>query len=125
MQCLCSRCVAGETSRRPCAACLPVPPLPGCAGKGQTCPVGCLQLLQRQPASGCPPPPPPPPSVQEGVLRMESCDISSSSGTGVGVEGGVLTLEASSVHDCESHGIAVFGSLEGGLGARTPAAACC
>ncbi|GBF95641.1 hypothetical protein Rsub_08623 [Raphidocelis subcapitata] len=49
-------------------------------------------------------------------LVLESCDISSDSGVGVGVEGAVLQLKDSAVHDCERHGVAAYGGFEGAPG---------
>lgn len=51
--------------------------------------------------------------LQAGSLEMEECDVTSQSGVGVGVEGAAATLNKCSIHDCERHGVAVFGSLEG------------
>lgn len=61
--------------------------------------------------------------LQAGTLRLEQCDITSSSGVGVGVEGADVGLINCSIHDCERHGVAVFGSLEGKQG-RTAATLC-
>jgi hypothetical protein len=44
---------------------------------------------------------------------MRDCDVSSSSGAGVGVDGGDLQLLRSKVHDCQAHGLALFGDLTG------------
>ncbi|KAI8471833.1 MAG: hypothetical protein J3K34DRAFT_415855 [Monoraphidium minutum] len=49
-------------------------------------------------------------------LVMEACDVSSGSGNGVGVEGGILQLKDSSVHDCMRHGVAAYGGFEGAPG---------
>lgn len=49
-------------------------------------------------------------------LVIEACDISSSSGVGVGVEGATLQLLDSTVHDCQRHGVAAYGGFEGGCG---------
>ena len=49
---------------------------------------------------------------------MEGCDISSRSGSGVGVEGTSTTphLARCRVHDCRNHGVALFGGLDGAAG---------
>lgn len=52
--------------------------------------------------------------MQAGRLTLQQCDILSQSGVGVGVEGATLVLQQCSIHSCERHGVAVFGSLEGG-----------
>jgi hypothetical protein len=52
-------------------------------------------------------------ALQAGHLTLEECDVTSQSGVGVGVEGAAVTLAKCSIHDCERHGVAVFGSLEG------------
>ncbi len=49
-------------------------------------------------------------------LVLESCDVSSRSGCGVGVEGATLQLLESTVHDCERHGVAAYGGFEGAGG---------
>jgi hypothetical protein len=54
-------------------------------------------------------------AVQSGTLLLQQCDISSSSGVGVCVQGAELQLEDCSVHDCVGHGVAVYGALEGKL----------
>jgi hypothetical protein len=51
--------------------------------------------------------------VQSGSLLLQQCDISSSSGVGVCVQGAELQLQDCSVHDCAGHGVAVYGALEG------------
>ena len=50
------------------------------------------------------------------VLVMDSCDVRSNSGVGVGVEGAMLQLLDSAVHDCARHGVAAFGGFEGACG---------
>jgi hypothetical protein len=57
--------------------------------------------------------------LQAGRLILEECDVTSQSGVGVGVEGAAVTLANCSIHGCERHGVAVFGSLEG-EGAASP-----
>lgn len=54
--------------------------------------------------------------MQGGSLLLEDCDISSSTGSGVGSEGGQLSLIHCSVHNCKRHGVAMFGDLEGSQG---------
>jgi hypothetical protein len=56
-------------------------------------------------------------------LVLEACDVSSDSGVGVGVEGAVLQLKDSTVHDCERHGVAAYGGFEGA--AFAPCARAC
>lgn len=51
--------------------------------------------------------------LQAGQLTLERCDISSSSGVGVGVEGASVTVQQCTIHNCERHGVAAFGSLDG------------
>ncbi len=48
---------------------------------------------------------------------MQDCDISSATGSGVGSEGGQLSLIRCNVHQCKRHGVAMFGDLEGSEGA--------
>lgn len=55
--------------------------------------------------------------VQGSDLVLEGCDISSSTGSGVGIEGGSPMARDCAVHDCERHGIAVFSELGGSAGA--------
>ena len=55
-------------------------------------------------------------------MELAGCDISSASGSGVGIEGGAPTLRRCAVHDCERHGIAVFGNVLGGSDASAPSA---
>ena len=52
---------------------------------------------------------------------MKDCDVSSSSGSGVGIEGGAPRLITCAVHDCARHGVAIFGDVlggDGGIGAK-------
>lgn len=43
---------------------------------------------------------------------FEGCDISSSSGTGVGIEGARRPLfQSCRIHGCASHGLAVYGAI--------------
>ncbi len=50
---------------------------------------------------------------QAGALTLRRCDVCSSTGSGVAVEGAELLLDACTIHDCARHGVAAFGSLEG------------
>lgn len=45
-------------------------------------------------------------------MRMEQCDISSRTGTGVGVEGAAPSLTDCRVAACARHGVAIFGPLD-------------
>lgn len=47
------------------------------------------------------------------MLVIDSCDIRSNSGVGIGVEGAMLQVLDSSIHDCERHGVAAYGGFEG------------
>lgn len=42
-------------------------------------------------------------------IELQKCDVSSGSGSGVGVEGGETILSDCSVHDCPNHGILYLG----------------
>lgn len=55
---------------------------------------------------------------QSLVRSVQDCDISSATGTGVGSEGGQLSLVHCHVHDCKRHGAAIFGDLQGLEGAN-------
>ncbi|KAL4431622.1 hypothetical protein ABPG77_001464 [Micractinium sp. CCAP 211/92] len=46
-------------------------------------------------------------------VTLADCDISSATGVGVGIEGGAPRLLRCSVHNCQRHGVAVFGDLLG------------
>jgi len=48
-----------------------------------------------------------------GVLAMTDCDVSSTTGCGIACEGSDLIVTKCLVHDCKSHGVAVFGDLLG------------
>ena len=56
---------------------------------------------------------------------MQDCNISSSTGTGVGIEGGSPLVGRCVVHNCERHGVAIFSELGGSEGAVCLAPACC
>jgi len=53
----------------------------------------------------------PPPSRAASATKVElrDLDVSSSSGSGLGVEGGDVTLLSSKVHDCRNHGLVFLG----------------
>ncbi len=53
------------------------------------------------------------------LCSVQDCDISSATGSGVGSEGGQLSLVHCRVHDCKRHGAAIFGDLQGLEGADT------
>lgn len=48
-----------------------------------------------------------------GKLELEDCDVSSSTGAGVGAEGGTLRIRGGSVSDCPRQGLALYGPLSG------------
>eukprot|EP00879_Flechtneria_rotunda_P013580 GHRR01014185.1.p1 GENE.GHRR01014185.1~~GHRR01014185.1.p1 ORF type:complete len:165 (+),score=64.81 GHRR01014185.1:709-1203(+) len=54
--------------------------------------------------------------TQAGQTLLAACDIRSRTGVGVAAEGASLQLSHCTVHGCERHGVAVFGSLDGVLG---------
>ena len=56
-------------------------------------------------------------STQGSDLSLQDCDISSSTGSGVGIEGGGPLLTRCNVHNCERHGFAIFSELGGSAGA--------
>ena len=43
-------------------------------------------------------------------VKFLNCDVASSSGSGIGVEGGNVTLYSCSIHDCKNHGVLYVGS---------------
>ena len=49
-------------------------------------------------------------------LAVERCDVSSDTGCGVSGEGATLRVSGCDVHDCVSHGVAVYGDLLGEFG---------
>lgn len=53
------------------------------------------------------------------ATRLERCDVSSDTGSGVGLEGGAPTLIECRVHDCARSGVAVFSDLDGAPGRPT------
>lgn len=54
--------------------------------------------------------------TQSNNAILEDCDISSTTGSAVGVEGGSPRIINCSLHDCERSGIMVFSDLEGNPG---------
>ena len=52
-------------------------------------------------------------TLQCGQLTLDSCDVSSSTGSGVSSEGGSLSLASTRVHDCTVNGLALYADLEG------------
>ena len=54
---------------------------------------------------------PPPSKAADAQSRVELryCDIASRSGTGVGVEGGMVSIVSCRVHDCKNHGLSYLG----------------
>lgn len=54
--------------------------------------------------------------LQGSDLVLQDCDINSSTGSGVGIEGGSPLLARCTVHNCERHGVAVFSELGGSAG---------
>ena len=56
-------------------------------------------------------------------IQLSDCDIQSASGSGVGVEGGAPALLRCTVHDCERHGLALFGDAFGAPESGAPAIA--
>ena len=69
-----------------------------------------------QPRSHCRPIPWSCVYVQGSDLSLQDCDISSSTGTGVGIEGGAPLIGRCTVHNCERHGVAIFSELGGSGG---------
>ena len=49
-------------------------------------------------------------------LTLESCDVRSDTGSGVAAEGATLVLTDCAIHDCKTHGVAVYGDLLGEFG---------
>ena len=43
-------------------------------------------------------------------VKLVNCDVVSSSGSGIGVEGGNVTVYSCTVHDCKNHGVLYLGS---------------
>ena len=42
-------------------------------------------------------------------IKFINCDVASSSGSGIGVEGGNVTIRSCSIHDCKNHGVLYVG----------------
>ena len=49
-----------------------------------------------------------------GSLDIQECRISSSTGSGVGCDGGMLTAKDCVIDGCERHGLVIAGDLDGG-----------
>mmetsp|Transcript_300 Transcript_300/g.798 ORF Transcript_300/g.798 Transcript_300/m.798 type:complete len:160 (+) Transcript_300:287-766(+) len=49
--------------------------------------------------------------INSGSLRMENCDVSSSTGSGVGTEGGSVQIVSCSITSSKRHGVAIFPGL--------------
>ena len=64
-------------------------------------------------SSSCHTPRFPPRALQQCDAQLLDCDVSSSTGDGVGIEGGAPRLVGCAVHDCERHGVAIFGDMLG------------
>ena len=43
-------------------------------------------------------------------VKFQNCDVVSSSGSGIGVEGGNVTVLSCTIHDCKNHGVLYAGS---------------
>jgi hypothetical protein len=54
--------------------------------------------------------------AQGSDLSLQDCDVSSSTGSGVGIEGGAPLIGRCTVHNCERHGVAIFSELGGSEG---------
>lgn len=57
--------------------------------------------------------------VRGGTSELTRCDISSSTGSGIGMEGGTATVWSSKIHDCQGNGAVIAGSIDlsGGMDA--------
>ena len=69
---------------------------------------------------------PPPAAAADGGSRVELryCDVSSRSGSGVGVEGGAVDIVGCRVHDCKNHGLAYLGPRARGSVQRSSIEGC-
>lgn len=47
------------------------------------------------------------------LASIENCDVSSSTGTAVGIEGGVIEVTLCNIHDCKRNGVIIVPTLEG------------
>ena len=47
-------------------------------------------------------------------IELRGCDVSSASGSGVGVEGGSVSIESCEIHDCKNHGVLYLGQTARG-----------
>ena len=45
--------------------------------------------------------------------HLQDCDVTSTTGSGVGLEGGQLGVSRCRIHNCKQHGIALFKGLDG------------
>ena len=50
------------------------------------------------------------------LWQLQDCDVTSTTGSGVGLEGGQLEVSRCRIHNCKQHGIALFKGLDGGDG---------
>lgn len=50
---------------------------------------------------------------QGGGLSIESCSVTSRTGSGVSSDGGTLQIIDSKISDCAAHGIGLYADLEG------------
>lgn len=54
--------------------------------------------------------------VQGGKAEVTGCDISSSTGSGIGIEGGAVTATSSKIHDCQGNGAVIAGLIDDAAG---------
>jgi hypothetical protein len=57
-------------------------------------------------------------------IELKGCDISSASGSGIGVEGGCVSVESCIIHDCKNHGILFLGQTARGKVLKSTATNC-
>lgn len=57
--------------------------------------------------------------LQGSDLVMENCNVSSTTGSGIGIEGGDPLISNTLVRDCARHGVAIFAELGGSEGGGT------
>ena len=55
-------------------------------------------------------------ATPDSSLTLESCDERSDTGSGIAAEGATLVLTDCAIHDCKTHGVAVYGDLLGEFG---------
>ena len=60
-------------------------------------------------------PAPTTPAASKSRVELRGCDVTSSSGSGVGVEGGDVTLTSSRIGACKNHGVLYLGRSSSGL----------